>query len=67
MTILTGIAHMLQHPFLRYAFLAGTAIALASAWSATSSCCDHRCSAAMPSATWRSPEPSPPWPPESAF
>jgi len=30
MTILTGIVHMLQHPFLRYAFLAGTAIALAS-------------------------------------
>jgi zinc/manganese transport system permease protein len=30
MIILTGIAHMLQHPFLRYAFLAGTAIALAS-------------------------------------
>lgn len=30
MIILTGIAHMLAHPFLRYAFLAGTAIALAS-------------------------------------
>jgi zinc/manganese transport system permease protein len=30
MIILTGVAHMLQHPFLRYAFLAGTAIALAS-------------------------------------
>jgi len=26
----TGIIHMLQHPFLRYAFLAGTAIALAA-------------------------------------
>ncbi len=35
MTLLTanplvGIAHMLEHPFLRYAFLAGTAIAIAS-------------------------------------
>ncbi len=30
MIVLTGIAHMLGHPFLRYAFLAGTAIALAS-------------------------------------
>ena len=35
MTFLTdnpfvGIAHMLEHPFLRYAFLAGTAIAIAS-------------------------------------
>ena len=35
MTLLTdnpfvGIAHMLEHPFLRYAFLAGTAIAVAS-------------------------------------
>jgi zinc/manganese transport system permease protein len=35
MTLLTanpfvGIAHMFEHPFLRYAFLAGTAIALAS-------------------------------------
>jgi zinc/manganese transport system permease protein len=33
MSVLTpflGIAHMLAHPFLRYAFLAGTAIALAS-------------------------------------
>ena len=35
MTVLTdnpfvGIAHMLGHPFLRYAFLAGTAIAIAS-------------------------------------
>ena len=30
MTVLTGIAHMLQHPFLRYALLAGTAIAIAS-------------------------------------
>jgi zinc/manganese transport system permease protein len=27
---LSGIAHMLDHPFLRYAFLAGTAIAVAS-------------------------------------
>jgi zinc/manganese transport system permease protein len=27
---ITGIAHMFEHPFLRYAFLAGTAIALAS-------------------------------------
>ena len=27
---LAGVAHMLGHPFLRYAFLAGTAIALAS-------------------------------------
>jgi zinc/manganese transport system permease protein len=26
----TGIAHMFEHPFLRYAFMAGTAIALAS-------------------------------------
>jgi zinc/manganese transport system permease protein len=35
MTVLTanpfvGLAHMLEHPFLRYAFLAGTAIAIAS-------------------------------------
>ena len=35
MTVLTnnpfaGIAHMLEHPFMRYAFLAGTAIAIAS-------------------------------------
>ncbi len=30
MIVLAGIAHMLEHPFLRYAFLAGTAIALAS-------------------------------------
>ncbi|MGH9205866.1 MAG: metal ABC transporter permease, partial [Acidimicrobiales bacterium] len=27
---LVGLAHMLEHPFLRYAFLAGTAIAIAS-------------------------------------
>jgi zinc/manganese transport system permease protein len=28
--LLTGIGHMLSHPFMRYAFFAGTAIALAS-------------------------------------
>ena len=27
---IAGIGHMLSHPFLRYAFLAGTGIALAS-------------------------------------
>jgi zinc/manganese transport system permease protein len=30
LTPILGIAHMLAHPFLRYAFIAGTAIALAS-------------------------------------
>ena len=30
MTLLTGVAHMLGHPFIRYAFLAGSPVALAA-------------------------------------